>query len=141
MAVVLIILLFVVLPIVLGMVFFFWIINWATNTAANNNPTQSAIVTQFELSSVNNVCGLNGANEPGVRLSPGGIVSISWTIYNPNSTSSCAIHAMSADPASGFSVSNTNLPITIPASGTTGLDFSLNAPGNSYDGVLIMTLS
>ncbi len=101
-------------------------------------------VTEFVIASPDNVCGLDGATASGFNATPGGSLGLSFNVTGaPTSdggTAACTIETISTS-TSGFSVSQANVPLVIPANATEILAFTLGIPSSSYTGnvTLVMT--
>jgi hypothetical protein len=92
-------------------------------------------VSVIELNSSANVCGLNGTTEPGFLGMSNVTSSDTWYITAPGG--GCTVAVLMSD-TSGFVVVSADLPVTIPAAQTDGIQVSflmslLSAP---YDGPL-----
>jgi hypothetical protein len=96
-------------------------------------------VTAINYTSADNACGTAGGTSGGFTTSTGGSIQDTLTITNGNIFSSCIIATVSATTP-GFSISGANVPLTIPASGTLSLSFTITAPSSSYTGVLTIDL-
>src|SRR5208283_428172 len=80
-------------------------------------------VTAINITSSDDACHSNGNSLGGYTTNAGGSVSETIAITNTNIILSCTINSVSAT-TSGFSISGTNTPLTIPAGGTESLSFT-----------------
>ncbi|MGD0257941.1 MAG: hypothetical protein ABSB90_08730 [Thermoplasmata archaeon] len=107
-------------------------------------PAPSIQVTVITVESVDNVCGLAGANATGFNASTGDQVDLSFNIVGPNgtgnSTQACTIETVSTTTP-GFSISNQTVPLFVPANETVILSFTVNCPNSDYTGALTLVMT
>ncbi len=100
--------------------------------------TPNVDITEFVFVSPDNVCGLNGVGFYGFNTTPGQAVNLTVDltgapIGNGNATLGCTLGTLTTT-TSGFSVSDANVPLVIPANATEILAFTLGVPSSSYTG-------
>lgn len=95
-------------------------------------------VSQVDWTGSNSCGGLPGSTTHGFLVFSGGSISYSVVVTNGN-PSACTINSVTASTA-GFSVSGANVPLTVPASNTLTLTFSIAVP-SSYSGVLTLVVA
>jgi hypothetical protein len=102
-------------------------------------------VNDINLWSPDNVCGLDGEYTYGFNASTGSLVPLAFNItgapYGTGSnTSACTIDTVVTN-TSGFSVSDANVPLVIPANTNETLYFNVQCPGSSYSGDLNLVMT
>jgi hypothetical protein len=95
-------------------------------------------VTALDLTSRDNVCGLNGRSYGGFSLIPGATFPFAFTLSNLGA-SSCTVNSVNATTP-GFGVSGADVPLTLAAHGDGRLSLNLTAPRGTFDGVLTLDL-
>jgi hypothetical protein len=98
----------------------------------------SVDVTAINITSSDNVCGVNGHTLAGFTTGPSGTIQDTLVITG-GLILSCTVNTVSAT-TSGFSISGANTPLTVPADGTESLSFTIHAPSGAFDGVLTIDL-
>jgi len=93
-------------------------------------------VTGFNVWSPDNACGLatNPISYGGFNDSTGASDEFSFQLPNYNTTP-CTVVQVSTN-TSGFSVSDTNVPVTVPGSGNGTLNLTLSLPNSGFDGIV-----
>jgi hypothetical protein len=112
-----------------------------SNTGTNNGGANTVVVdvTAINIVSSDNACGTNGHTFTGYTTSGGGSEQDTLTVTNSDIFLSCTISSVSAT-TSGFSISGANVPVTIPASGSEAVSFSIGSPNAAYTGVLTLNI-
>lgn len=110
-------------------------------------PGGSIQVTVINFVSPDNTCGLDGAQDYGFNDSLGATIGFQYdiggnnTTAGPNATAACEIHSVST-PTAGFSISNANVPLIVPANVTSQvLSYTVTCPTSNFDGPLTIVLT
>jgi hypothetical protein len=109
-------------------------------------PSAPAIqVGQINVWSSDNVCGLNDASTYGFNASTGDVVPLSFDITGApygtgNATYGCTIMSVTTN-SSGFSVSDVNVPLAVPANATEVLNFNVQCPNSTFSGDLNLVMA
>lgn len=96
--------------------------------------TPAVDVTNVDLSSGDNACGMSGAVEPGFFGVGGSIASVSWAV-NPPYT--CTIRTVTA-VTPGFQVLGSNVPLSAVPGGGENLSVTIQLPAGGFYGSLAL---
>ena len=103
-------------------------------------------VTGINFQSPDNACGLDGAVDSSYyNTTAGNSFTLSYDLTGPNATSgngtlACSIQTINTTTA-GFSITDANVPLSIPANTTQIFTFTVNPPNSAWTGTLTVVLT
>jgi len=107
-------------------------------------PPPGIQVSEFDIVSPDNVCGLEGASSSGFDANTSDLVPFQFDISGANATSGgtlgCTIASVTTSTP-GFSLTGVNVPLVIPVNETVQLTFSVQCPASDYSGNLTLVMT
>jgi len=114
------------------------LLSFLNHSTPERGPT--AQVTAITVTSGDAACGLNYVERlNGFTIPAGNSHNESIPFTNHNYTRPCSLASITADTA-GFSISNSDTPLTIAPQQTKDLSFVIQTPATGYNGVLSLYL-
>ena len=111
-----------------------------SSTPLPSGPAYPVNITTIELTSSDNVCGLNGTGEPGFQGVTNAVSGETWQISGP--PGGCSINGISSETG-GITALTLDLPTSISAGqvASISVSFVMNGLGGSYTGPLVISVT